>query len=56
MDQRLKSLVIFVAILVALNFFFGEMDYGIHISVVGSLVLTFVVSALMNMGGGVGRG
>ena len=56
MDRRLKSLLIFVAILVALNFFFGEMDYGVHISIVGSLVLTFVVSALMNMGGGSSRG
>ena len=30
----------------------GEMDYGVHISIVGSLVLTFVISMLMNMGGG----
>ena len=52
MDGRLKSLLIFVALLVALNFFFSEMDYGIHISIVGSLVLTFVISAVMNMGGG----
>ena len=52
MDGRLKSLLIFVALLVALNFFFSEMDYGIHISVVGSLVLTLVISAVMTMIGG----
>lgn len=52
MDKRLKSLLLFVALLVVLNFFFSEMDYGVHISIVGSLVLTFVISAVMNMGGG----
>lgn len=52
MDRRLKSLLLFVALLIALNFVFGEMDWGIHISIVGSLVLTFVISAVMNMGGG----
>ncbi len=41
-------LLIFVAILVALNFFFGEMGYGVHISIFGSLALTFIVSPAMN--------
>ena len=41
-------LLIFVAILVALSFFFGEMGYGVHISILGSLALTFIVSLAMN--------
>jgi hypothetical protein len=41
-------LLIFVAILVALSFFFGEMGYGVHISIFGSLALTFIVSLAMN--------
>ena len=52
MDRRIQSLLIFVALIVLLNFVFGEMDYGIHISVVGSLLLTFVISAAMSMIGG----
>jgi len=52
MDRRIQSLLIFVALIVLLNFLFGEMDYGIHISVVGSLVLTLVISAVMSMIGG----
>lgn len=52
MNRNLQSLLVFIAILVLLNFFFGEMDYGIHISVVGSLVLTLVISFVMNGMGG----
>ena len=52
MGRGLQSLLVFVVILVALNFLLGEMDYGVHISIVGSLVLTLVVSFLMNSFGG----
>lgn len=48
MSRNLLSLLIFVAVLVGLNFFLGEMGYGIHISIVGSLILTFIVSFVMN--------
>ena len=48
MSRNLRSLLIFVLILVALNFVLGEMGYGIHISIIGSLILTVVVSLVMN--------
>jgi len=47
MGRRLQSLVIFVLLLVVLNFLLGEMDYGVHISIVGSVVLTLLVSAIL---------
>ena len=49
MSRYLQSLLVFVAILVVLNFVFSEFEYGIHISVVGSIVLTVIVSLVMNM-------
>ncbi len=52
MSRNLQSLLIFVLILVVLNWLLGEMDYGIHISIVGSLVLTLVVSLVMGGLGG----
>jgi hypothetical protein len=48
MARSIQSLVVFVLLLLVLNFFLGEMDYGIHISIVGSVVLTLVVSVIMN--------
>ena len=48
MSRNLQSLLVFVLILVVLNWFLGEMDYGIHISIVGSLVLTVVVSLILS--------
>ena len=36
-------LLIFVVVLVILNLLLGEMDWGIHISILGSLVITLVV-------------
>lgn len=48
MSGTVRSLIIFVLILVALNFILGEMGYGIHISIIGSLVLTVIVSLVMN--------
>ncbi len=39
-------LAVFIAILVALNFFFQEFDFGFHISIIGSLVLTVALSLL----------
>ncbi len=35
--------------LVVLNFLLSDFDYGIHISIVGSVVLTLVVSFVMSM-------
>ena len=45
--RTLMSLVVFVLVLIVLNLLFGDMDWGIHISIVGSLVLTFVVWGIM---------
>ena len=55
MSRNLQSLLVFVAILVVLNFLLSEVDYGIHISIVGSIVLTLVVSFVMNAMSGSGR-
>lgn len=49
MPKYVQNLLVFVALLVVLNFFFSEFDYGIHISIVGSILLTIVVSVIMNM-------
>jgi len=54
MARSLQSLVVFVLVLVVLNFLLGEMEYGVHISIVGSVVLTLVVSFIMNNLGGRG--
>lgn len=48
MSRNLQSLLIFVLVLIGLNFLLGETDYGIHISIVGSLLLTGVVWLIMN--------
>lgn len=48
MGASIQSLILFVLILVGLNFFFSEFDYGVHISIVGSLVLTVVISLIMS--------
>ena len=45
--RMLMNLVVFVLVLIVLNLLFGDMDWGIHISIVGSLVLTFVVWGIM---------
>ena len=45
--RMLTNLVVFVLVLVVLNAIFGDLDWGIHISVAGSLVLTFVVWGIM---------
>ena len=47
MGNSIQSLIIFVLILVGLNFFLSEFDYGVHISIVGSIVLTLVISLIM---------
>lgn len=47
MSRNLQSLLIFVLVLVGLNFLLGETAYGIQISIVGSLILTLVVSFVM---------
>ena len=46
--RNLQSLVVFVVILVSLNFVLSEFDYGVHISIVGSVLLTLIVSFAMN--------
>jgi hypothetical protein len=51
MGPRLQSLLVFVLLLLVLNFALGELDYGMHISVVGSVVLTLVISALLGRRG-----
>ncbi|MDG2200397.1 MAG: hypothetical protein P8K80_04360 [Phycisphaerales bacterium] len=43
----LTSLVVFILVLVVLNIIFSDMDWGIHISIVGSVVLTLVVWGIM---------
>jgi hypothetical protein len=48
MSRYIQSLLIFVVLLVVLNFFLSEFEYGVHISIVGSVVLTLVVSVLTN--------
>lgn len=45
---NLKSLLVFVGILIVLNLLLSEVDYGVHISIVGSIVLTLAVSFVMN--------
>ena len=56
MDKRMKrgivSLAIFVVLLMVLNFLFKKMDYGIHISIVGSVVITLGIWLVMGMGRG----
>ena len=43
----MTSLVVFVLVLVVLNIIFSDMNWGIHISIVGSVVLTLVVWGIM---------
>ena len=50
--KHVVSLLVFVALLMGLNFLFKEMDYGLHISIVGSVVITLVIWAVMGMGSG----
>ena len=44
------SFLVFVALLIVLNLLFSEMDWGIHISILGSIVLTLVVWGIMGAG------
>ena len=44
------SLIVFVVILILLNLLFSEMDWGVHISILGSLVLTLLVWGIMGAG------
>ena len=48
--SQLLRLLIFVVVLVILNLLLGEMDWGIHISILGSLVITLVVWGIMGAG------
>ena len=48
------NLLIFVGLLIVLNLLFSEMDWGIHISILGSLVITLVIWAIMGAGSKVG--
>ncbi|MDG2307801.1 MAG: hypothetical protein P8R42_24755 [Candidatus Binatia bacterium] len=48
MGRSLQSLIVFVLVLLGLNWLLGEMNYGLHISIVGSIVLTLVVSMIMS--------
>ncbi|MEM9256332.1 MAG: hypothetical protein AAGA91_12865 [Pseudomonadota bacterium] len=44
---NLKSLALFVVLLIVLNFLLSEFAYGVHISIVGSVLLTIVISLVM---------
>ena len=57
MNSTAKNVIIFVIVLIALNLIFSGMDWGIHISIIGSLVLTAVVWGIMKVlnGGGNSR-
>ncbi len=50
MKRGIVSLAIFVVLLMVLNFLFKEMNYGIHISIVGSVVITLGIWLVMGMG------
>ena len=52
MDRRIISLLVFVALLIGLNFVFKEMNWGMHISIVGSVVITLVIWVVMGMRSG----
>ena len=45
--KYIQQLIIFVLILVALNFIFG--NDGLHISIIGSLALTLVIGLIMSL-------
>jgi len=57
MNNTAKNVIIFVIVLIALNVVFSGMDWGIHISIIGSLVLTGLVWMIMKIlnGGGTSR-
>lgn len=44
------SLLLFVVLLIVLNMLFSEMDWGVHFSILGSLVLTLVLWGIMGAG------
>ncbi len=47
MKTYIGQLLIFVLVLIGLNFFFGR--DGLHISIIGSLVLTIVLGVVFGM-------
>lgn len=49
MNRHVKSLIVFVLLLIVLNFIFSDMDWGIHISIVGSVVLTLIIWGILAM-------
>tara|TARA_B100001059_G_scaffold233669_1_gene274238 strand:+ start:840 stop:1007 length:168 start_codon:yes stop_codon:yes gene_type:complete len=49
MNKQVQSFIIFILILVLLNVIFSGMDWGIHISIVGSVVLTLVIIGIMTL-------
>ncbi len=57
MNSTLKNVIIFVIVLIALNLIFSAMGWAIHISIIGSLVLTALIWVIMRVlsGGGTPR-
>lgn len=47
MGRNVIGILIFIAILVVLNFVFQDFDSGIHISIIGSVVLTLIIWFVM---------
>lgn len=47
MSRNILSVLIFIAILVVLNIVLSDTGSGIHISIIGSLVLTVIIWLVM---------
>lgn len=48
MSPRVQNLITFVLLLAILNLLMKDLDLGVHFSIVGSIVLTLVVNALVS--------
>lgn len=46
-SRLVVSLVLFVILLVVLNFFFDEWHIGVHISIIGSVLITLVIWVIL---------
>ena len=47
MSRNVISILVFIVILVVLNFIFKDAGSGIHISIIGSVVLTLIIWFVM---------
>lgn len=48
MGRNVVSILIFIVVLVVLNFIFKEDDSRMHISIIGSVVLTLIIWFVMS--------